>query len=108
MMANEGALLRQTKHANIIGLIDAFESSRHMYVLLQYTGGKSLHRLLEREAGEKLSDGRCRQIFRQVVSALEYLHGRDISHRDVKLDNILVGKTDVKLIDFGMATRLDL
>jgi fused-like protein len=56
---------------------------------------------------------------KQIVSAIYYLHKNKIIHRDLKLDNILVNfpnendkvnsnilKAEVKLIDFGFATRL--
>ena len=48
-------------------------------------------------------------IFRQIASAVAYLHGLNVVHRDLKLDNILVSTDSnnnhtVKLIDFGFAT----
>ena len=51
------------------------------------------------------SETECAVIFRQVMSAIEYIHALDIFHRDIKLENILIeGKTGaVKLIDFGFS-----
>lgn len=50
------------------------------------------------------------RVLRQVLSAVAYLHHRNIVHRDIELTNILFEskhpKADVKLIDFGCATRL--
>jgi serine/threonine protein kinase len=41
-----------------------------------------------------------------MASAMEYMHGRDIVHRDIKLDNILVDVStgQIKIIDFGFST----
>lgn len=50
-----------------------------------------------------------KRVARQLAAALEHLHSRDLVHRDVKLDNILVFKSDfsrVKLCDFGETRRV--
>lgn len=47
-----------------------------------------------------------RFLFKQALSAIEYLHKLGYSHRDIKLDNILVGSDyDLKLADFGLASK---
>lgn len=51
----------------------------------------------------------CAQMFYQIMHAMNYYHSRNISHRDIKLENILVdykskNKT-TKIIDFGFATQ---
>ncbi len=48
----------------------------------------------------------AKYLFKQVVSALYYCHQRNVTHRDIKLENILLNeaKTQVKLIDFGFST----
>jgi serine/threonine-protein kinase Chk1 len=56
---------------------------------------------MEGEPG--LSESVCRQLFLQMISGLEYIHGKGIAHRDLKLENIFLSeKTIVKLADFGL------
>ena len=56
----------------------------------------------------KFSEGRARVIFKQICSAVNYMHGRGMIHRDVKAENIFFAwKDHVLLGDFGFATRLE-
>lgn len=55
-----------------------------------------------------ISEPEAKWIFRQLIYGIEYLHSRNIAHRDIKLENIIFEKslTKVKLVDFGFATCL--
>jgi serine/threonine protein kinase len=56
--------------------------------------------------GDGLQEKYCRQLFGQIMSGLEYIHGKGIAHRDLKLENIfLTEKTTVKLADFGLMKK---
>ena len=56
----------------------------------------------------KFSEDRARVIFKQICSAVNYMHGRGMIHRDVKAENIFfTGRDHVLLGDFGFATRLE-
>ncbi len=54
-----------------------------------------------------MPEGEIRRIWGQVMMAVGYLHEKNIAHRDIKLENILLTKDleTVKLIDFGFSTQ---
>lgn len=52
--------------------------------------------------GVQSSDKNARNIMKQILAAISYLHAHSIVHRDLKIENIMIGRNGkVKLIDFG-------
>lgn len=71
---------------------------------MEYVGGGELSSYLSQRG--LLSEPMVKTIARQVLRALQYLHSRKITHRDIKPDNILVASLDplrIKLSDFGLS-----
>lgn len=99
--------LRKVDHPNIIRMHELLETARQTCLVTDLVEGISLYSYLKTQAGPNriLTEKDCRSCLRQVAGALAYLHSKHISHRDIKLDNILVEtKTkQIKLIDFGFA-----
>lgn len=57
--------------------------------------------------GGKLSERYARYFFKQLIDGLGYLHERGFSHRDLKLDNLLLTENfDLKIADLGFAVNL--
>ncbi|XP_057177313.1 serine/threonine-protein kinase 36 isoform X2 [Triplophysa rosa] len=97
-------IMRGLKHANIVLLLDSFETEREVVVVTEYAEGE-LFQILEDDGS--LPEGQVREIACQLVSALYYLHSHRILHRDMKPQNILLGKGGVvKLCDFGFARAM--
>jgi eukaryotic-like serine/threonine-protein kinase len=104
-LAREREILGSLAHANIARLLDAgFAADGQPYLALEYVDGIPLTSYCdERRLGlhERL------QLFRQVLSAVQYAHARLVIHRDLKPSNILVSADgQVHLLDFGIAKLL--
>lgn len=97
-------IMRGLKHPNVVLLLDSFETEREVVVVTEYAEGE-LFQILEDDGS--LPEGQVREIACQLVSALYYLHSHRILHRDMKPQNILLGKGGVvKLCDFGFARAM--
>ena len=120
---NEINILKEIDHPNIIKLIEVHETTQHYYLVMELCNGGGLSDCLE-DYKNKYKKGfpeeTVQYLMKQIVSAINYLHKRNILHRDIKLDNILVNfdneedkknknmlKAKVKIIDFGFARHLE-
>jgi serine/threonine protein kinase len=105
-LLKEARLASAIGHENIVDVTDfgTTEDARS-FVVMEYLDGEPLSALLVREA--PLPAGRCLNIVRQVVSALEAAHAKGIIHRDIKPENIYLIRRDdddfVKVVDFGVS-----
>lgn len=102
-LAREIKILSSVSHSNIIKFIEFVEDENNYYIFQEISDGATLLQFIA--ASEKpLSESLSRIIFKQLISALIFLHQNGIYHRDIKLENILIN-TDmtIKLIDFGFS-----
>jgi eukaryotic-like serine/threonine-protein kinase len=103
--AKSGALLN---HPNIVRTLNVGQdqaTGKH-YLVLEYVDGQTAQSLLDKQA--RLALGDAVHIALDVARALEHAHSRNIVHRDIKPDNILITRSGVsKLVDLGLARRLD-
>jgi serine/threonine protein kinase len=73
-------------------------------LILKYFDGESLARLCKRKGAFKESE--AREHVRTIAKTLRYCHDQGVSHRDLKAENILIGKEGrLKLIDFAFAHK---
>ncbi|OZJ03553.1 hypothetical protein BZG36_04184, partial [Bifiguratus adelaidae] len=97
---------RQLIHPNIAKLLEIHKDSTHIYVITEYCSHGELYDKLV-EIG-RCSEDQARRWFDQILSAVGYCHERNIVHRDLKLENILLDDRDnIKLCDFGFTREAE-
>jgi serine/threonine-protein kinase len=100
----EAQLAASLRHANIVTVYDWGEDEMPFMVLELLEGG-SLRSMLDH--GSLLTVAQAARVGRDVASALEYAHARDVLHRDVKPANLLFDEHGVvRVADFGLARAL--
>ncbi|NWW99532.1 STK36 kinase, partial [Caloenas nicobarica] len=105
-LQREIEIMRGLHHPNIIQMLDSFETDKEVVVVTDYAEGE-LFQILEDDG--TLPEDQVQTIAAQLVSALYYLHSHRILHRDMKPQNILLGKDGiVKLCDFGFARAMSI
>ncbi|PHH62412.1 hypothetical protein CDD81_7131 [Ophiocordyceps australis] len=91
-------------HANIVNLIDSFETDAHVYLVLEFCPQGDLYEAIRNGHGP-LQTEHVRQFMLQLVDAVEFIHSKGIYHRDIKPENIFLAQDgSLKLGDFGLAT----
>lgn len=99
----------QLSHPNVAQIYDFGEHAQLVYLAMEFIDGESLAALLQRESA--VHPDVAADIISQSAAALEAAHVRGVLHRDVKPDNIMLGKNpdgtfQVKLVDFGIARAM--
>ena len=105
-LISEIKIHKSVNHKHIVGFEHYFEDSKWVYILLELWHNQSMNELLKRR--KRLHELEVRYYIHQIILALEYLHKNRIIHRDLKLGNLFINeKMEIKLGDFGLATKLD-
>jgi len=101
-------VLANLRHPNIMRLYEVIDSRTHVHLVMELCLGKNLyHSVKKRKPLQRFSEPEAAHIFRQIISAVAYMHELNVVHRDLKLDNILINEqngNEIKIIDFGFAT----
>ncbi|ESP02904.1 hypothetical protein LOTGIDRAFT_65840, partial [Lottia gigantea] len=87
-------------HPHIITMLDFFEDERRVYMILEYADHGDVLRYIQRSGA--LNDALSKCWCKQLGDAVRYLHDHNITHRDLKLENMLLDSNyNIKLCDFG-------
>ena len=106
---NEARAANSIPHPGIVRIFDCGYTSQGVaYLAMEYLAGESLRARIDRERSLSVAD--AVRIARQIASVLQAAHSRQVVHRDLKPDNIMLvpdpelpGGERVKLLDFGVA-----
>lgn len=105
----EVAVLEKLDHPNIIKIYEVYEDYHNLYIIQELCqGGEVLKRVMEAtDRGKVLTEKYVKELIRQLLNALAYIHDQHVVHKDLKPENILFQDlnlhSNIKVIDFGLS-----
>ena len=111
---NEASIMKNLLHPNVISFKDVFKDTKldYFYIVMEYANDGDLSKKIKTQKnkiiGEKyFSEEKIMQYFYQICRGLQYIHSKNIIHRDIKSQNIFLMKNGkIKIGDFGIAKAL--
>ncbi|WVR04428.1 hypothetical protein IAU60_001431 [Kwoniella sp. DSM 27419] len=105
-LEREIELLKELQHENIVQYLDSSADGQNLNIFLEYVPGGSVAALLSNYGA--FEEALVKNFVRQILTGLNYLHEREIIHRDIKGANILVdNKGGIKISDFGISKKVE-
>ena len=105
-LVSEIKIHKSCHHSNVVAFEHNFTDSEYVYILLELCQNETLNEVHHRRRILTELEVQCYVI--QLIKALKYLHSHRIIHRDLKLGNLFLNdKMELKVGDFGLATKLD-
>ncbi len=98
----EARIVSSLNHPHICTLHDIGMQDNIHYLVMEHIDGETLEKRLERGA---LPLARAIEYLIQIVDALDRAHRLGVMHRDLKPGNVMLTKSGVKVLDFGLAAR---
>ncbi|MCK6470497.1 MAG: serine/threonine protein kinase [Planctomycetes bacterium] len=93
-------------HPNIVAAYGAGEADGAHYLAMEFVDGESLRQRLKKVG--KFPEREALEIVRKCAAGLGHAHENNLIHRDIKPDNVLLGKKgEVKIVDLGLAKAVD-
>jgi serine/threonine protein kinase len=106
----EVAVLKKLKHRNVVPLYEVIDDpeSEKLYLVMKYVDGGPIAKVQPNNTCDAIAAERAKEVMRELVSGLSYLHKRGVAHRDIKPDNILLDREGTPYFsDFGVSTIID-
>jgi calcium-dependent protein kinase len=106
-MKNEVQILSELDHPNIVRVFEFYEDNNFFYIITELCIGGSLEEHLKKEKTDNFTQKHVAKIMKQLFSAIQYCHNKNITHRDLKLKNIHYENINldspIKIKDWGVA-----
>lgn len=104
--SREVMTMRKVRHPRIVQFFGSFEDKESYYIVMEFVEGGDLEQCIEKRGF--VDECTSIRILWQLLSAVSCLHKRNIVHKDIKPQNILLDSNmNVKLADFGISKQLD-
>ena len=101
-VAREIHILKMIRHPNIIQLYEIIETSKQLYLIMEYASGGEVFDYIV--ANHRVKEAEASRYFHQIISGVEYLHKLSVVHRDLKPENLLLtADKGIKIVDFGLS-----
>jgi serine/threonine-protein kinase len=102
----EARSVAKLSHPNVVSVIDAGEDGGHPYIVFEYIEGETLKQRISRNGALEPQEAIAYAI--EIARGLSVAHGRNMVHRDIKPQNILIdAEGRAKLTDFGISRQLE-
>jgi serine/threonine protein kinase len=106
MVRKEVSILRMLNHPNIVKCYDFFEEEKYMYMIEEFVKGGDVYDRISKK--NHYSEKEARDCALVLLNAIKHCHDKDVVHRDLKLDNLLLAHegddAEIKVADFGFST----
>lgn len=104
-IVNEITVMRESQHPNIVNFLEAYlRGSNDLWVVMEYMEGGPLNDIIDNNT---LTEPQIATICFETCKGLQHLHNKNIIHRDIKSDNMLLdSQGHVKITDFGFCAKL--
>lgn len=104
----ERAVMSELDHPFLMSLVTAFQDDYSLYMLLGVCSGGELYAVMSKAEGRRLSQRSVRFYTACILDGLAYMHSKNICHRDLKAENVMLDKDGYcVIIDFGFAKKVD-
>ena len=111
---NEASIMKKLFHPNVISFKEVFRDTKldYFYIVMEYADDGDLNKKIKqhqnKKSGEKyFSEDTIIKYFYQICKGINYIHSKNIIHRDIKSQNIFLMKNGaIKIGDFGIAKAL--
>ena len=104
-MRNEITILQNLDHPNIVKAYEVYETSINIYLVLEHCSGGDLYTRVP------YSEKDSAKIVGKLLSAISHMHRHNVTHRDLKFENIMFESeepdAEIKLIDFGLSKKVE-
>ncbi|PFH36478.1 CAM kinase, SNF1/AMK1 family ToxPK1 [Besnoitia besnoiti] len=94
--------LRDLSHKHVIKMKDVVDNPKYICFIMEYATNGELRDYVSKRT--RLKEDEARQFFEQIIKGVHYCHSKNIVHRDLKLENILLDEgNQCKIADFGLS-----